>query len=88
MRATGCLCLHFMGLAGDAEALRSLQVYHAGGQPGSTGNPRTAGKTGQDEPKLEPSVYRPPAVGHHSEEDSDALPGEKRRVLWHFQIKT
>lgn len=70
-----CVYVHGVCLAGDAQALRSLQVRHAGGQPGSSGNPRTAGQSGQDEPKLESSLHRPPAVGHQSEEDSDALPG-------------
>lgn len=55
---------HGLSLTGDAQDVYSLQVHHAVHQPASSGGTWTTGKTGPDEPRLEPSVHEPPAVGH------------------------
>lgn len=73
-----CVCNNGSSFAGDAEDVYSLQVHHAVCEPASSGSSRKTGQPGGYEPRLEPSVYRPPAVGHQSEEDADALPGEKK----------
>lgn len=69
-------------VAGNAEGVYSLQVHHAVHQPESSGGSRTTGETGEYEQRLEQSMYRRPAVGHQSEEDSDALPGEKKYQVY------
>ncbi len=80
-----CIFTDFF-LAGDAEDVCSLQVHHAVCEPASSGSARATGETGRYEPTMEPSEHRPSAVGHQSEKDADALPGEKTNI--HIRLRS
>lgn len=53
-----------LSLTGDAQDFYSLQVHDAVHQPARSGGTWTTGQGEPDEPRLEPSVHEPPAVGH------------------------
>lgn len=69
--------------AGDAQAVFTLQVHHAVGKPKSAQRSKATAERCWSEPVLEQSLYLPAAVGQHSQEDTDALPGKTHTKLLH-----